>query len=157
LVKRVTEFFKKLALTEDHLPMKCAMLIETLMKAYERIRAGPPAGCPSSGGPEETEASPANDDHEWRRPEPPTRSSASAPFPASVNTEGNVLEPDPTHGLDFDGLTNLDQMGGIEMFFSKSIWPESVLSGLAGGSEGEEATSFDLRNFFGLYNTQPQF
>ncbi|KAF9648167.1 hypothetical protein BDM02DRAFT_2342344 [Thelephora ganbajun] len=38
LVERVKEFFRRLALTEDHLPMRCAMLIETLVKAYERMQ-----------------------------------------------------------------------------------------------------------------------
>ena len=48
LVERVTELFKTLALTEDHLPLRCAMSIEMLMKVYERMWAGP-AGEANSG------------------------------------------------------------------------------------------------------------
>lgn len=73
------------------------------------------------------------------------------------HAEANVLGPDSVHGLGLDGLTNLDQMGGIEMFFGRSIWPESVLTGLVGEPDGGGVTSFDLGNFFGLYDTQTQF
>jgi hypothetical protein len=164
LVGRVTEFFKKLALTEDHLPMRCAMLIETLMKAYERIRAG---------SPRETETPSTNDDRTRGQPGPSSRppASTSTSIVATTTTytgsrastagkdctDANLLEPNSAHGSGFDGMTNLDQMGGIEMFFSQSLWPESVLSGLAGESDGEGVALFDFGNLFGLFDTQPQF
>ena len=166
LVERVTEFFKKLALTEDHLPMRSAMLIETLMKACERTRAGQPGG--ESG---EAETSTTNDDRQWEQPGPSPQPHASTSTSISTTTntgsrmsvadkdyaEANAPEPNSTYGLGFDGMTNLEQMGGIEMFFSQSIWPEGALSGPVGESDSGGATSFDLRNFFGLYDTQPQF
>jgi len=53
--------------------------------------------------------------------------------------ESNVLENNPTRDLGIDGLMNLDQMGGIEMFFSQPIWPENVLLGQVGQSGSGEA------------------
>lgn len=172
LVERVTGFFKKLALTEDHLPMRCAMLIETLMNASERIRARP-SGCLSLADSGETGRPPMNDDREWEQPgsssRPPVSTPTSLSASAAVNTESrtsmagkgyteaNVPVPNPTHSFGFDGLTNLDQTGGIEMFFNQSIWPEGVLSGPVRESDGRGVLPFDLRDFFGLYDTQPQF
>jgi hypothetical protein len=72
LYERATEFFKKLALTEDHLPMRCARLIEMLMKAYERIRGGS-SGRLSSGEPGETETSSTNDGRTRGQPGPSSR------------------------------------------------------------------------------------
>ena len=144
--------------------MRCAVLIETLMKTYERIQAGQQSG--------EKETPSTNDDRGSGQPEPSSRplGSATTSLPASAPTnagcqmslsgkdytEADVLEPNSTHGLGIDGLTNYDQMGGIEMFFSQSIWPESVLSGQVGESDGGELASFDLRNLFGFYETPPQ-
>jgi len=170
LVERVTEFLKSLALTEDHLPMRCAMLIETLMKAYERMRASP-AGDVNLDKPGESETPPKNDNRGLDQPGPSSRPPAFTYTPAPLSTlaasgettmgdknlvESHVLEPDSTLGLGLDGLMNLDQMGGIEMFFSKSIWPENVLLGRVGESGGGEAGAFDFADLFGLYDTQPQ-
>lgn len=160
LVERVTGFFKKLALTDDHLPMRCATLIETLMKAYERIKGGQP-GCLSLGESGDTERPSRNDERERVQPGPTPQlhvpASASHPSSAAVNTDSQTYEPNSAHGFYLDGMANLDQMGGIEMFFGQSIWPESVLSGLVGESDSRGVASFDFGNFFGLYDTQPQF
>ena len=171
LAERVTEFFKRLALTEDHLPMRCAMLIETLMKAYERIQASPTGGT-SLDKPGETEPPPTNDNRPGEQAGPSSRPPASASIPTLSSTstagngttmtdenfmEANVSESGLNHDLGFDGLMNLDQMGGIEMFFSQPIWPEDVLPGQVGQSGSGGSAAFDLRNLFGLYDTQPQF
>ena len=66
LVGRVTEFLKKLALTEDHLPMRCAMLIETLMKACERMQSGSTGDANSN----ETETPPTNGGRGREQPGP---------------------------------------------------------------------------------------
>lgn len=169
LIERVTEFFKRLALAEDHLPAKCAMLVERLMKAYDRIRSGP-AGV-NSGEPGTAETPPTDDPiRQCVRLSPPPRPpvSTSAPHSTSATTtesgtrmttedyaEANASNP--AQDLDLDGLMNIDQMGGIEMFFSQSVLPENVLSGLLGQSDGGGTVSFELRNLFGLYDAQTQF
>lgn len=71
--------------------------------------------------------------------------------------EANLPEPSSNHDLGLDGLINLDQMGGIELFFSQPIWPKDVLLGQVGQSGSGGSAAFDLRDFFGLYDTQPQF
>lgn len=140
------------------------------MKAYERIRARPP-GCLSLGESGETETPSTNGGRERRQTGPsfqplfststllPTSAAANIRTPVTGRdySEADALEPNLRQDMGLDGLTNLNQMGGIEMFFSQSIWPESALSGLVGESDGGGATSFDLGNFFGLYDTQPQF
>lgn len=167
LVQRVTGFLKGLALTEDHLPMRCAMLIETLMKAYEQMRASS-AGDGDLDGPGESETPPTNDSRGWNQPgqssQPPAFTDTPAP-PSALTTGGgttmesgglgsNALpEPNPAQGLGIDGLMNL---GGIEMFLSQSIWPENVLLGQVGESGGGEAAAFDFGDLFGLYDAQPQ-
>jgi hypothetical protein len=167
LVERVTDLFKRLALTQDHLPMRCAMLIETLMKAYERIQADPTGGT-NLDKRGEMETSSTNDSGTWQQPgrsRPPISTSTPSPLSAptmssgATMTDGNFMEanasePDPNHELGLDGFMNLDQMGGIELFFSQPIWPENALLGQVGQSGAGE---FDPRNLFGLYDTQPQF
>ena len=170
LVERVTEFLKRLALTEDHLPMRCAVLIETLMKAYERMRASP-AGDVDLDKPGESETPPTNDSRGWDQPGPSSRPPAFTYAPAPLSTlttsggtttggrslvELGVSEPNSAQGLGLDGLMNLDQMGGIEMFFSQPIWPGNVLLGQVGESGGGEARAFDFGDLFGLYDGQPQ-
>ena len=171
LVERVTEFFKRVALTRDHLPMRCAMLIKTLMKAYERIQVDP-IGATNLGRPGETGTPSSNDGGGVRRQHEPSRPSISTPTysPPSVSTtsggmtmvdgnftEGGAPELDLNHELGFDGLVNLDQMGGIELFFSQPIWPESALLGQVGQPGSGGVGAFDLGNLFGLYDMQPQF
>ena len=129
------------------------------MKAYERIQTSSTER-EGSGEPGVTETPPEND-HRQRGQSTPSRSPlTSPPFSAPATaatgdgTEANVSNP--VHDLGFDGLANLDQAGGIGMFFSQSIWPENVLSGLVGQSDGAPE-SFDLGTLFGLYDPQPQF
>jgi hypothetical protein len=170
LVERVTEFLKRAALTQDHLPMRCAMLIETLMKAYERIQVGP-TSTTNLGKAGET-GTPSNDGGGVRRQPEPPRTSISAPTntPLSAPTtssgmtmidgnfvEGGAPELNLNHELGFDGLVNLDQMGGVELFFSQPIWPESALLGQVGQQGSGGVGAFDLGNLLGLYDMQPQF
>jgi len=143
--------------------MRCAMLIETLMKAYERIQAGP-AGGTSSANLGEAGTPPTNDSSVWKQPGPPSQPPESAPTLLSASTvvdgnlmETNVSESVPNSNFDLDGLMNLDQMGGLELFFSQPMWPENVLLGQDGQSGSGGAVAFDFRDLFGLYDTQPQF
>jgi len=166
LVQRVTEFLKRLALTEDHLPMRCAMLIETLMKACERMQASS-AGDVNLDKPGESETPPTSDNRGWDQPEPLSQPPASTHTPASLPTlttsggttmgdrslGSNISEPNPAQVLGIDGLMN---PGGIEMFLSQPIWPENVLLGRIGESGGGEAAAFDFGDLFGLYDGQPQ-
>jgi hypothetical protein len=170
LVERVTGFLGKLALTEDHLPMRCAKLIQTLMKAYERTRTGP-AGDVNLEKPREPETTPTNDDRGWDQPGPSSRPPAFTYAPAPVSTfttsgwtamgdknpvEPNASEHNSTQDFGLDGFMNLNQMREIEMFFSQPIWPENVLLGQAGESSGGEAGAFDFTDLFGLHDAQPQ-
>jgi len=61
----------------------------------------------------------------------------------------NVSEPNSIQSLIIVGLMNLDQMGGIEMFFGRPIWPGNVLLDQLGQLEGGEAETFDFRDFSG--------
>ena len=139
------------------------------MKAYERMRASP-AGNVNLDKFEEPET-PTNDSRGLDQPGPSSRPPAFTYTPAPLSTlttsgettmgnknlaESNALEPDSTQGFGLDGLMNLAQMGGIEMFFSQSMWPENVLLGQVGESGSGEAGAFDFTDLFGLYDTQPQ-
>jgi len=146
--------------------MRCAMLIETLMKVYERIRTSSGRGV-DSGKPGEVEIPPTSDSDTWRQPGPssrppePTSTPLSTPITSCGTTmtggnltEGTASEPVLNCNLGFDGLTNLDQMGGIELFFSQPMWPENMLLGQEGPSDSGGAGEFDLRDLFGLYDAQ---
>jgi len=145
------------------------MLIETLMKAYERIQAGPVGGT-SSDKLGEAETPPTNDSSVWKQSGPSSQPPESTPTLLSASTTGgrttvvdgnlmewNVSESVPNNSLDLDGLMNLDQMGGLELFFSQPMWPENVLLGQDVQSSSGGAGAFDFRDLFGLYDTQPQF
>lgn len=170
LVERVTEFFKRLALTEDHLPMRCAMLIETLMKTYERMRGGQTRDT-NLGKSGETETPPANDNRTWEQPGSSSRPPVFTPTPMPLSTlttdsetavadkdlvESSASEPNPSQGFGLDGLINLDQMGGIELFFSQPMWLENVLLGQVEQPSVGETGALDFGDLFGLYDTQPQ-
>lgn len=107
------------------------------MKAYEGIRTSS-TECEDLCGPGVTETPPANDHHQCGQSTPSSRPplptspplSATATPATGDGAEANALNP--VHDLGFDGPAGLDQAGGIEMFFSQSIWPESVLLGLVG-------------------------
>lgn len=163
LLERVTEFLKRLALTEDHVPMRCAMLIETLMRAQERIRAKKPRDG-RTGGSGDSGTPPAIDNRQSGQLGPSSRplastsdTASSAPTPAGPGSDSVPTDKDymrPMCDMEPGGLLNLDQMGGIEMFFSQPMWPEDVLSGVFDQSDEEV---FDLKNLFGFHDTQPPY
>ena len=144
------------------------MLIETLMKACERMQAGSTGGA-DSNKPEEEESPPTNDGRRRKPPEPSSQpsglTSTSAPLSTSTASGGTVMgdktlagsEPDSAQGFGFDGLMNLDQMGGIELFFSQPIWPENAFLGQVGQPGGGGVGAFGPTDFLGLYDVQSQF
>jgi len=71
--------------------------------------------------------------------------------------ESGVPEPDSAQGFGFDGLMNLDQMGGIELFFSQPTWPENAFLGQAGQPGGGGVGIFGPTDLLGLYDAQSQF
>ena len=167
LVEKVTVFLKRLALTEDHLPMRCAMLIETMLKVYEQMRASP-AGDVNLDKPGEPETPSTNDNRGWDQPGPSSQPPAFTYTPAPLSAtsggttmgdknlvESNLLEPNSTQDFGLGGVMNLDQMRGIELFFSQSTWSENMLAQV--GSSDGEVGAFDLSDIFGLYDAQPQF
>jgi hypothetical protein len=50
--------------------------------------------------------------------------------------EGGAPGLNLNHELGLDGLVNLDQMGGIDLFFSQPIWPESMLGQVGQSGNG---------------------
>ena len=70
--------------------------------------------------------------------------------------ESSASEPNPSQGFGLDGLINLDQMGGIELFFSQPMWLENVLLGQVEQPSVGETGALDFGDLFGLYDTQPQ-
>jgi len=98
---------------------------------------------------EDTGAPLTNNTGAWRRPGPSCRppGSTSTPLPAPTTGSGatmthgnsNAPEPNSNRYLGLDRPTNLDQMGGIRLFFSQPIWPENMLLGQVGQLGGEGA------------------
>ena len=143
------------------------MLIETMLKVYERMRASP-AGNMNLDKPGESETPPTNDNRGWDQPgpssQPPGFTYTPAPLSATSGgttvgdrnlVESNLLEPNSTQGFGLGGVMNLDQMRGIELFFSQPMCSENVLAQV-GESSGGETGAFHLGDLFGLYDAQHQ-
>lgn len=110
-------------MTEDRSLMRCAVLVETLMNAYEQMWASP-GGDANSDEPVEAETPPTSDSSGWEKPgsssRPPVSASTPTPLSATTTSISTTVADENFMGLDaqlslwFDGLMNFDQMGGIE-------------------------------------------